>query len=137
MLHAMSESPGTSDSRRHEERRRHPRFEVLGRLLGTIVAADLPVRIRDIGLGGFSVETVEPLETGDVQPFRFTAMDDWTAVLPARSLHCRPSIATDGSPRFVTGFEFIAEQANDAGKTIRDLITKVTSVQMFDEPATE
>ena len=136
MLDRMSEAP-RSPAGSGKERRRHPRFEVLGRVLGTIVSADLPVRIRDIGLGGFSVETVEPLDTGEVQPFRFTAMDDWTAVLSARSLHCRPSIAADGSPRFVTGFEFIKEQAADATETIRALITKVTSVQMFDEATNE
>ena len=116
-----------------EDRRQSPRFEVLGRLLGTIVSFDLPVRVRDIGLGGFSVETVEPLDTGAVHPVRFTAIDDSVAVLPAQCLHCRPSVATDGSPRYVTGFAFDTDTAPDTTQTITDLITKVTSVRLFDD----
>jgi hypothetical protein len=119
-----------------KERRRSPRFEVLGRVLGTLVSVDLPVRVRDVGLGGFSVETVEPLDTGVVHPVRFTAMDDWSAVLPATSLHCRPSVAPDGTPRYVTGFAFATQEAAGAARTIHDLITKVTSVRLFEE-ATE
>lgn len=122
---------------RSEERRRTPRFEALGRLLGTLMPVDLPVRVRDVGLGGFSVETMEPIEAGDVHAVRFTAIDDWTAVLAAESLHCRPSVAADGSPRYVTGFSFVTEQVQDAAAIIRALVTKVTTAQIYDEPTTE
>jgi hypothetical protein len=106
---------------------------VLGRVLGTLVSEDLPVRIRDVGQGGFSAETVEPLDTGAEHAVRFTAMDDWTAELPARSLHCRPSVAEDGSPRYVTGFEFIQEQAPDFARIVSDLLEKVTSTRSLDD----
>jgi len=112
------------------DRRESARFEVLGRVLGTIVAADLPVRVRDIGLGGFSIETVEPFDAGTEHNVRYPAMDDWSGVLPATSLHCRPSVAQDGTPRYVTGFAFPAANAREA---IVDLIAKVTSVRLFDD----
>lgn len=117
------------------ERRQAPRFEALGRLLGTLMPVNLPVRVRDIGLGGFSVETVEPIDAGAVHAVRFTAIDDWTAVLPAQSLHSRPSVAADGSPRYVTGFAFLTEQVKDATTVIRDLVTKVTSAHLYDDPS--
>lgn len=109
----------------------------MGRLLGLLIAFDLPVRVRDVSLGGFSVETVEPLAVGSEQDVRFMAEDDWTTEIRARSLHCRPSVATDGTPRYVTGFEFLLEHATDASRRARQLVAKVTSVEMFDEPAHE
>src|SRR5579863_4263397 len=77
------------------ERRRHPRFPAHQRLVGYLTSPRLPVHVRDVGLGGFCVETVDPLEPGVVQTVRFTTVDDWSAMLPARSLHCRPSVAAD------------------------------------------
>jgi len=121
------------DGTGHGDRRRATRFEVSGRLLGTIVSFDLPVRVRDLGPGGFSIETVEPIDTGELHQIRFTAIDDWTTVLPARSLHCRPSVASDGTPRYVTGFAFPARPKPDQHQRINDLVAKVTSIRLFDE----
>ena len=119
-------------SRSGAERRRSPRFEALDKLLGILVPYDLPVRIRDVGFGGFSVETVEPLTTGARGPVRFMSPDNWTTELTAESLYCRPSIAADGTPRYVTGFQFINEQAADVRARISELIAKVTSVRLFE-----
>lgn len=130
MSEAQSRADGATPK---QDRRQARRFDALGRLLGTLMPADLPVRVRDVGLGGFSVETVEPLEAGDVHAVRFTAIDDWTAVLPAQILHCHPSVAADGSPRYVTGFAFVTEQLRDTATIIRDLVTKVTSAHLYDD----
>ncbi len=65
-----------------------------------------------------------------VQTVRFTTIDDWSAVLPAKSLHCRPSIAADGTPRYATGFSFVDE--NKSRRTVEYLIEQVTSVKLFD-----
>ena len=120
--------PGKSGA----ERRRSPRFEALDKLLGILVSYDLPVRIRDVGFGGFSVETVEPLTAGARGPVRFMSPDNWTTEIAAQSLYCRPSIAADGTPRYVTGFQFINEQAADVRSRISELIAKVTSVRVFE-----
>jgi hypothetical protein len=88
------------------------------------------VRVRDVGLGGFSVETVEPLDIGVVQTVRFTTVDDWSALLPARSMHCRPSVAADGSPRYATGFSFVDE--TKSLRTVQHLIEQVTSIKMYE-----
>jgi hypothetical protein len=121
------EPPGSQGA----ERRRHPRFLASGRLVGTLVAQDLPVRVRDVSSGGFSVETMEPVPTGATEPVRFTTADDWTAVLEARSLHCRPSVSPNGLPLFVTGFEFA--EPDKVRPSIVTLIEKITSVRLSDE----
>ncbi len=99
--------------------------------MATLVAQDLPVRIRDVSSGGFSVETMEPVPTGATEPVRFTAADDWTAILEAKSLHCRPSVSPNGLPLFVTGFVFADPDAT--APSIVTLLEKVTSVRMSDE----
>jgi hypothetical protein len=113
------------------DRRKHPRFPTHGRLLGWVPEAKRPVAIRDIGFGGFAAETVDPLPIGSVHHIRFTTKSDRSAVLAAKSLHCWPSCMEDGSPCYVTGFEFIAEPP-DAQRDITMLIEQVTSIGLFD-----
>src|SRR5262245_51354950 len=112
-------------------RRKSPRFETLGRVLGHLIDADLPVRVREIGFGGFSIETMEPVALDVVQQVRFTAFDDWTSICQARSLHCRPSCAADGSPRFVTGFQFADEWLRESEHLVKALVEKITTTGMF------
>lgn len=115
------------------DRRKSPRLPVRDRILGCLVEADRPVRIREIGFGGFATETVEPLPVKAVHDVRFTARDDRSAVLRAQSLHCWPSCADDGTPCYVTGFVFRHEDSPDARQNIQMLIEKVTSVGLYEE----
>jgi hypothetical protein len=112
------------------ERRAFPRFRVRDRILGHLIDADRPVRLRDIGFGGFATETVEPLPLGGVHPVRLTAEDDQTVTLKARALHNWPSCFDDGTPCFVTGFAFIDNTAEDRDR-IERLIGFVTSFALF------
>ena len=111
----------------HQERRKFPRFRVRGKLLGYLVETDRPVRIRDISFGGFATETVEPLSLGRVEKVLFTARDDKTAMLDARSMHSWPSCADDGSPCYVTGFSFVEGPTtrSDIGKLL-EVVTATT-----------
>ena len=113
------------------ERRRHPRFGTAGRLAGHLIDQDLPVRVRDIGLGGFSIETMAPLEPGVEHRVRFVSHDDWSTVLSALVANCRPSCAEDGSPLYVAGCAFSGEEKPETKRTVQILIEKVTSVQLY------
>jgi hypothetical protein len=124
----MTTSPPAA-SRSSNERRQFPRFETKDLVVGRLAGDDLPVRVRDVGLGGFSVETVDPLPTGVVHDVEFIAHDDWTTMVRARSLHCRPTIAPDGTPRYSTGFAF--EPAGVTRSAIETLIERVTRVRLF------
>lgn len=114
---------------RHAERRSTPRFPAQDALVGYLTSEDLPVRIRDLGLGGFSIETIEPLEAGIVHDVRFIANDDWTTTLKARAVYCKPSVATDGLPRFATGFSFIDAAASRP--SVESLLERVTKVHLY------
>ena len=59
-MEPVPSSPGNSPAS-GQNRRKSPRFETLGRVLGHLIDADLPVRVREIGFGGFSIETIEPI----------------------------------------------------------------------------
>jgi len=114
----------------HSERRQYPRFSAAGRLAGHLIDRDLPVRVRDIGLGGFSIETMEPMPAGDEHRVKFISVDDWSTILAARLANCRPSCAEDGSPLYVSGFAFVGDSP-DTRRTVEVLIEKVTSVNLY------
>lgn len=112
------------------ERRAFPRFRVRDRILGHLIDMDRPVRLRDIGFGGFASETVEPLPLGGVHPVRLTAENDQSVTLKARALHNWPSCYDDGTPCFVTGFMFVDNSPEDRDQ-IERLIGFVTSFALF------
>lgn len=115
------------------ERRKHPRFAAAGRLAGHLLEHDLPVRVRDIGLGGFSIETMVPLPTGVAHRVRFISHDDWSTILPALLANCRPSCADDGSPLYVAGFSFVDDEAPETRRTVAVLLEKVTVVNLYSQ----
>jgi hypothetical protein len=114
-------------------RRQAPRFDTLGRIVGHLIGTDLPVRVREISFGGFSIETMGPIAEGAVQRIRFTASDDWTVEIDARSVHSRPSCARDGSPRFATGFSFLAPHQSEAA--VQRMLATITSVDVLRNPS--
>ena len=125
---SQSQSPQAA---RQPDRRRSPRLPVRGRLLACLVESDLPLRIREIGFGGFATETVEPLPLSVLHQVQFTARDDKSAVLPALSLHSWPSCLADATPCFVTGFEFRPDEPAKAQQIVKMLIEKVTATGLY------
>ena len=118
---------------RQPNRRQSPRFDTLGRIVGYLLTTNLPVRVREISFGGFSVETVAPLPEGAQQRVRFMAADDWSVELEAQAVHCRPSCAADGSPRFATGFSFLSP--GHSGPAVERMIATITSIDLFRQPS--
>ena len=95
----------------HDDRRRSPRVEMLGRMQGRTVALGLQVRVREISLGGMSVETAEPLEVGSVHQFSLTLGDGATIQLTGRVLRTA-QVAPEGLPAFfVSGIQFVDDDA--------------------------
>jgi hypothetical protein len=114
-------------------RRQAPRFDTLGRIVGHLLSTDLPVRVREISFGGFSIETMRPIAAGAVHRVRFTASDDWSVELDARSVHSRPSCAKDGSPRIATGFSFLVPHQSEAA--VQHMLATSTSVDVLGLPS--
>jgi hypothetical protein len=69
------------------ERRREPRLDVLGELHGFIETLGLPLIVRDLSLGGCSIETHKPLESGSTQFVRIDVYDSLSVTLQARVAH--------------------------------------------------
>jgi len=113
------------------ERRATPRLEVNGRIQGQLDESLMPVRVREIGLGGFSIESTAPIEDG-LHYVRFSANERWSISLSAWSRHSRPFCGTDGVVRHVTGFEFAAQDQPETRDLINALVERLTSVLMFE-----
>ena len=123
----------TTQQARQVDRRKSPRLPVRGRLLACLVETDHPLRLREIGFGGFATETVEPLPLSVMHQVQFMSQDDKSAVLRALSLHSWPSCLSDGTPCFVTGFEFRPDEPTEAQQIVKMLIEKVTAPGLYTE----
>ena len=98
----------------HDDRRRSPRVEMLGRMQGRTVALGLQVRVREISLGGMSVETEQPLEVGSVHEFSLTLGDGATIELTGRVLRTAQVAREDLPSFFVSGIQFVDDDADVA-----------------------
>ncbi len=107
------------------DRRRSPRIELLGRLHGHSVSLDLPVRVREISLGGMAIETGLAFPIGAVHAFRLTLGDDSTVELTGRVMHCREAAADDGGLTYVIGVQFVEDEPPESATSIGDLIDRV------------
>jgi hypothetical protein len=107
------------------ERRRSTRIEILGRLHGRVVSLDVPVRVREISLGGMAIETAVSFPEGAVHDFRLTLGDGAHLVVRGQARHCR-NLAADGETAvYVTGFEFIDDDLGEGQSSVGDLIDKL------------
>lgn len=121
------EPPGTNFNRRASIR-----FRALGRIVAHLFSQDLPAQVRDVSFSGFAVETVTPLAPNERQVVRLMTADGWAAVTEARSVYSHPSCATDGSPRYVTGFAIVSANAEFVAA---HLIERVTSLRYSTPPS--
>lgn len=117
-------SPGS-----HAEKRRSPRINVRQRLRGVLVELDMPVVVRDISIGGFSVESDQALPTG-VHIVRLQEDELWSVTVTAASRHRRSTRNPDGTTRHVMGFEY-EDQPPDTQQTLRVLYERLAA----DDPA--
>lgn len=108
----------------NDERRRSPRVEVLGRLQGHTVALDLPVQVREISLGGMSLETPFAFPVGDLQHFVLTLGDGSTLSLAGRVAYCRDVGGPEPAKTYRTGIQF-EDEANEEPAPVGDLLERL------------
>lgn len=112
------------------ERRHSPRLQILEDLHGRIVPLGLDITIRDISMGGFSVESPVQFPVGAVHRFRFNLDNERLLTVVARVVHSRP-IVTDRGPAHRTGLQFITSTA-EFRQAVEVLLDRMTSVLEFD-----
>lgn len=109
---------------RPEERRRYPRVELLGQVTGQPLTFDSPVVVKDLSIGGFSIETSIPLRPGETHEFRFALGDSISIIVLATVKHQRTA-AGRVPGRYVVGLEFLDKSGEaKAGRSV--LIKRIT-----------
>jgi len=106
-------------------RRRSTRVEVLGKIQGQAVCVDVTVLVREISLGGMSIETPKPFSVGSNCDFFLTLGDGAGVELTGRIVYSRATMES-GRAFFVSGIQFVEPGANDPASPVPKLIEKVT-----------
>jgi hypothetical protein len=99
---------------RSENRRKQPRFEIVGQLRGALTWHEaLP--IRDVGLGGALVQSPRPLPVGTVHPVRLETEHGLNAVT-VRVCHLTPS---QPGGEYLVGLQFVDPDQEVVGQVQR------------------
>jgi hypothetical protein len=115
-----------------EEQRTSLRFAATGRLTASVGSSGDPVAVRDVGLGGFAVESPEPIPAG-LHKVRLTARGETSPGLEGRRVYCQAAPAR-GAARFTAGFEFVRAMET-ADREVKVLIQNITGLRFaLDEP---
>jgi hypothetical protein len=107
------------------DRRRSPRIEILTGLHGRTAAGTGPIHVREMSLGGMAVESAAPFDVGAVHAFELTLGDGSTVQLAGRVVHSRPVVDAAPPVAYLTGIQFIDEDAADDEGVIGDLLNRV------------
>jgi len=121
--------PGLSST--SHDRRRALRLEALNRLHVRLVVQDRPVIVREIGLGGFSIEAPLPFAIGSVHEFEFGIDGTPPVRLTGRTAHCRRLPGAADVAYYIAGFAF-ADQSDVATAAVEELFDRVAAVISFE-----
>jgi len=116
------------------ELRRSRRLDIGKLVVGHLLPSGVPIKIRDIGFGGFAMETRAPVRVGSVLDFRFTSKNGLTFVLTAEVAHSRQVSSPLGPEVYLSGLEFADKQAA-VGQRAEDLIDKINWILSFYDEA--
>jgi hypothetical protein len=107
------------------DRRRSTRVEVLGKVQGQVVSLEMPVTVREMSLGGMSIETTTAFEVGSTSDFLLTLGDGAGVEVYGKVVYTR-LIEGSGQPRYLSGIQFVDVDEADPGTPVGGLITKVS-----------
>jgi len=108
------------------ERRRSPRVAILGRVHGHVATLDVKVTVRDMSLGGLSMETAFAFPVGAVHEFRLLLGDGASVELRGRVVHSSEATTPAGGRVYVTGVQFIDDDAADGAGTVGNFLGRIT-----------
>ncbi|MCC7007761.1 MAG: PilZ domain-containing protein [Acidobacteria bacterium] len=91
---------------------------MLDRLHGHVAERDMPLMVRELSLGGMSLETPVALAIGSVHEFRLTLGDGSTVLLRGRVLRSSDVSPDGAAPRFVSGIQFVGDDDDSVGGLI-------------------
>jgi len=97
---------------------------MLDRVQGRAVSLDVAVTVRDMSLGGMSIETAFPFPEGATHEFSLTLGDESSVLLRGRAVRSRTETSADGTLRYVTGIQFVDDDPDDATGSVGGFIDK-------------
>jgi hypothetical protein len=103
------------------ERRRSPRIAILGRVHGHVASLDVAVTVREMSLGGMSMETAFAFPVGALHEFLLTLGDGASVQLTGRVVYSRKTPSPGGGVFYVTGVEFVDDEPG-----VDEIIQKIT-----------
>jgi len=103
---------------------------VLGRIQGRLVSLPLPVELRDMGPGGFSVESPLPFPEGARRLFLFTTAGGLQVLIEGAAAHCRPDDRGDAG--YITGFRFVRSRLTDTDADVVVLLDALSGLADFE-----
>ena len=80
--------------------------------------------VRELSLGGLTLETAQPFDLGSVHEFRLTLGDGAAVLLKGRVMHCRNIARAGDAPLFVSGVQFIDDDGPETDSTVLPKIFK-------------
>lgn len=90
------------------ERRQTIRIAVHGNLQVETVGPGQDLKLIDVGLGGFCVQTAAVIPIDVVNSYRFATTDrKWSAIFRARAVHCKMLPGQPEGIQYVSGLTFV------------------------------
>ena len=110
-------------------RRKAPRLQTGSVIHARCVNPALRVtELRNLGAGGFSVETEDEVVAGWESRFEFKTLTGYSVTLEAVAVHCRRSETTERT--FISGWSFTNQ--NEAEDPVGHMLDFLTSALRFD-----
>lgn len=106
------------------DRRRSARVEVLGKIQGRLVSLETPVTVREMSLGGMSIETPTAFEVGSTSDFLLTLGDGAGVEIVGKVVYSRP-LASAEQPRYLSGVQFVDHDESDPHTAVGGLMTRI------------
>jgi hypothetical protein len=109
-----------------DENRDAERLTILGDLFGEVMVFE-PMLIKEIGVGGATIETRFPLHLDSLHDFRMS-LGDRPIVVKGRVVHCRISDVDQDIVTYRTGIEFV-EASDRVVNAIADYLDGVRATR--------
>ena len=115
------------------ERRHTIRIAVHGNMNVECVPAGQALRLIDVGIGGFCVESAAALPSDSITNYRFVTPDKkWSAMFRARTVYSKPAPSEDPAVRtYVSGFSFVNTESQAVQRELMALMDHATAFMSF------
>ena len=92
---------------------------------GHVGSLNVAVKVREMSLGGLSMETSVPFQVGARHSFSLTLGDGASVLLTGDVVYSRESKAADGSILYVTGVKFVDDET-ETGPSADDILDRLS-----------